>query len=571
MLRHFHIGSIRRKLMAAILLTSAAAVLVMATVMIAYERVQLRREVKDTLITEAELIARSVANSLAAGDVATARERLSALWVQRETVQACLHTPDGKLFVEYDPADAFSAVMPATGEVEFGPRYALLRWPVLRHNQLVGYVSLREDMQPRLRQLRLHFLIALAAIAGALVVAAALSLQLQRIISTPLRTLTRAARAVVKENDYGIRVVKRSRDETGELTDAFNQMLDEIARREAALAASEQRYRLLADTVPDLVCVYDLPARRNRYINRAVQRILGVTPEQFQNETLGHFVHPDDKPRLEAHHAALSAARDGEVLETICRFHDAEGRCHWLQLRDTIFTRDADGRVQQIIGAASDITALRDLQREVLEISERERARIGRDIHDSLCQQLVGVTLMLRLLRDKLQSRNPSEAVDAAEMERLLREAVHHAREISHNLHPAQFLDEGLCVALQNLADQTSQRCSVQCVAACQDGIKEVDRATALHLYRIVQEAVANAVKHAQSRRIDVRLSADAGVLRLTVQDDGCGFADTAGNGDGLGLRIMRYRARQIGGKLSVRSAEGSGTVVTCQWPVSGL
>jgi len=694
MLRIFHIGSIRRRLLLAILLTSTAAVLITVTVIVAYEHVRIREATKTRLYAETELIARATDDALASGDIATAKEVLSALWMRRGAISACLHTPDGKLFATYDLQNSFEPPPPAPGDVKFGSEYAQLCRPVMRDNKLVGFVTMRSEIQQQVRELRRLAGIALATIAGALVVALVLSFQLRQFISAPLLALTRAARAVAQQ-DYSVRVTKRSRDETGELTDAFNQMLDTIARREADLAASEERYRLLvesapegimvvanglvafinengakmlgaraaaeligraamefvhpdfheqvckrterltqerqvvpllekryvrldgsvfdvevnaqpvlhqgqeairvffrditerkkaeealaqsrrfiehiAETMPDVVCVHDLVSRRNVYINRAVQRILGLTPEQFLAEPTGHFVHPDDALRLAAHSASVAAARDGEIVETTCRFRDTDGHWHLLELRDTVFTRLPDGTVQQVIGVATDVTAHRELEQEVLAISERERARIGQDVHDGLCQQLVGVTFVVKLLREKLKGKNMAESADLEEIEDLVREAITEAREISHALYPERFLEGGLCVALQNLAAQTSKRYSVQCVTDCPDIALPIDDHAALHLYRIVQEAVTNAVKHANPSRIHISLSVDGGLLRLTVQDDGIGIAEKADQNGGLGLRIMQYRAHMIGGSLEVRPAEGGGTLITCRCPGSG-
>ena len=128
---------------------------------------------------------------------------------------------------------------------------------------------------------------------------------------------------------------------------------------------------------------------------------------------------------------------------------------------------------------------------------------------------------------------------------------------------PVELDPGGLMNALQDLADQTERMLGINCVFQCDDEVLVQDSTTATQLYRITQEAVHNAVKHAQPTRIDIALYVRDG-LRLTVQDDGCGWSRGATEHGGAGLRIMQHRARIIGGHLDVESDVGRGTTVTC-------
>jgi PAS domain S-box-containing protein len=215
--------------------------------------------------------------------------------------------------------------------------------------------------------------------------------------------------------------------------------------------------------------------------------------------------------------------------------------------------------------AAGAIARIR-LERQILEISDREQARIGQDIHDGLCQQLIGMAFNAHSLEQTLSSQERPEAGNARKICVLLDEAITEARRVCRGLYPVRLKTEGLVPALEELAQTASERFNLVC--ECDVGTRSLlcDITTATHLYRIAQEAINNAVKHSGARHVRLRLNADDAGLVLQVNDDGKGFKLRSGHSSGMGLHIMDYRARSIGGSLEIRDT-GQGTSVCCRVP----
>jgi len=221
-----------------------------------------------------------------------------------------------------------------------------------------------------------------------------------------------------------------------------------------------------------------------------------------------------------------------------------------------------------IIAVAIDVTERFRLQREILEISDREQARIGQDVHDGLCQQLIGATLKANALEQSLTAQQHQQALVAGKLCRLLDEAITESRRVCRGLYPIRLRTEGLVPALEELAANTSERHPLQC--RCEAGAAELhcDVTTATHLYRIAQEALNNAVKHSGASRLSLQLAESEGALLLRVSDDGKGLAPGPRRSSSMGLHIMEYRARLIGGSLRIQS-DPSGTTVSCRVPLN--
>jgi signal transduction histidine kinase len=211
----------------------------------------------------------------------------------------------------------------------------------------------------------------------------------------------------------------------------------------------------------------------------------------------------------------------------------------------------------------------RRLEREVLETTERERQRIGQDLHDSLGQQLTAASLAINGLITRLESAAPALAPQAENLGRQLRKSIAEVRVLSHGLAPVPLEDDGLMHALQELAETTSRSTGVRCAFECPQPVRVPDSTLASHLYRIAQEAVNNALKHAAPREIRIGLERHAERLVLEVDDDGEGLADALVSGDGIGHRVMRHRALLIGGTCEIGSSPAGGTRMACNIPSS--
>lgn len=209
------------------------------------------------------------------------------------------------------------------------------------------------------------------------------------------------------------------------------------------------------------------------------------------------------------------------------------------------------------------------LEKEILEISEREQRRIGHDLHDGLCQHLTATALAGQVLGQKLSALSLAESNDAGEIVRLLEEGISMTRNMAHGIAPLDMESEGLVTVLRGLAASVSQISRVECSLESDSPplIEDADAAT--HLYRIAQEAVQNALRHGKPRQIVMSLSRVRDRAELTVEDDGTGLPENWQSGRGLGTRIMAHRAGMIGGVLSIEPNPTGGTFVTCSFPLT--
>jgi PAS domain S-box-containing protein len=213
----------------------------------------------------------------------------------------------------------------------------------------------------------------------------------------------------------------------------------------------------------------------------------------------------------------------------------------------------------------------RQLEEEILRISEHEQRRIGQDLHDDLGQQLAGAWMMSSVLDRTLTQRSAAEAASAKGISALLEKALAQTRSLARGLHPVSPADGGLMTALEELAARSSAMFGIHCSLICPKPVQVDDQTLATHLYRIAQEAVSNAVKHGRAKAVNLELSATADGIRLTVLDNGIGLHAPSANHQGMGLRIMRYRADMIHGMLTIEKAKKGGTHLICIVPTKAL
>jgi two-component system, LuxR family, sensor kinase FixL len=206
----------------------------------------------------------------------------------------------------------------------------------------------------------------------------------------------------------------------------------------------------------------------------------------------------------------------------------------------------------------------RQLERELLEISEAERRRIGYDLHDSLGQHLTGIAFLSQALAQQLKARGSAEAAEAVQIVAFVNQAIAQTHQLATGLAPVTLETYGLVCALQELAANVEALCHISCTVTSNQALHIADHAVATHLYRIVQEAANNAVQHGHAQHIAITLAVLPGGLTLTVHDDGMGFPAAVTEPHGMGLRIMQHRARMIGATLAVQRAAQGGTCVIC-------
>lgn len=217
----------------------------------------------------------------------------------------------------------------------------------------------------------------------------------------------------------------------------------------------------------------------------------------------------------------------------------------------------------------SEIEQRKKLEREILNISEQEQRRLGQELHDSLGQQLTGISFMARVLENKLKEKKIEEAKAVAEIAKLVSEATNQARGLAKGLHPVDLDSGSLISSLQELASSTQHLFGIHCTFRYDKHITMSDNESAVHLYRIAQEAVTNAIKHGRTKNIEIRLQCDNDNAIITIENDGRDFPkEYETRGTGMGLQIMDHRVDLIGGKLKIRKGHKGGTRVSCTFPL---
>jgi signal transduction histidine kinase len=260
--------------------------------------------------------------------------------------------------------------------------------------------------------------------------------------------------------------------------------------------------------------------------------------------------------------------REAEVRRGRRRAEEALRRAYdELELRVQERTADLRTANAQLKTA---IAERRRLEYELLEITEKERRRIGLELHDDLGQQLSGLALMTKGLELKLAKRHAPEVPDAARIHNLVQQAMTHARDLAHDLAALDLKGDDLPAAFDGLAKHAAGLFKISCEFEAEGSLPRLESNIASQLYKIAQEAVTNAIKHAKASRVGISLANGSDVVVLTVHNDGLPFPNLTGSPTGMGLRIMNYRANLIGASLEIKGAGTRGTRVICTVPLEG-
>jgi signal transduction histidine kinase len=223
---------------------------------------------------------------------------------------------------------------------------------------------------------------------------------------------------------------------------------------------------------------------------------------------------------------------------------------------------------------ASEI-ARADLEKQMIEVGDKERRRFGHDLHDGLGQQLTGIALLSESLSKELASPNPPPAQQSAQqaeqISQLVSETIGWTRELARGLSPLTLETDGLVAAFEELAARAKRLFKINCIFDSELEELPIAEDRAIHVYRIVQEAISNSVRHGKAKNVRIGAATQDGRIVMTVTDDGSGLSAKTVAHPGLGLRIMQYRANLIGAELHVaRASEKGGTIVSCALPREG-
>ena len=337
--------------------------------------------------------------------------------------------------------------------------------------------------------------------------------------------------------------------------------------------AAERERHLLAMAVEqaaESILVTDAeinaPGPRVVYANRAHIRlfgysageVIGQSPRIYQGPKTDRAVLDRIRRRLEA--GELTSA------ETVnYRKDGSEVTIQW----EMAPVRDEAGEIVNWVGTQRNMTDQRRLEHEVLVATEREQERMAREIHDGLGQVLTGSAMKIAVVERELVNDGRDElAEELGRVRGHVSDALDQARAIARGLFPVEIGPGGLAPALRQLCQDASTVLGVACSFHADVSPAVASSEAAGHLYRIVQEATTNAVRHGRARQVAVTLSHDGDDAVLAVRDDGGGITEAAlEGGSGLGLRTMAYRARRVGGTLDVQPADGGGTLVRVRFP----
>jgi PAS domain S-box-containing protein len=338
----------------------------------------------------------------------------------------------------------------------------------------------------------------------------------------------------------------------------------------AALRALRESQVLLASFMQNVPCAVFMKDTEGHYL------YLNETCEKFFGRNVESCLGKSDEALWPRHMARRLKQTDAEicagkkVLETTETVTGPDGIHYWLATRFPILNEH--NRPIMVGGAAIDITERKRLEEEIQEISEQEKRRIGQDLHDGLGQHLTGIAFMAKALQQRLSTKRLPEASDAANITALVNDTITQTRDLARGLCPVEVERNGLHAALQQLSGSVEKMFGVSCSFNGDQPVLLDDNAAAVHLYRIAQEAINNAIKHGSAKSIEIQLASNNGFITLSVTDNGEGLAGIGQNGDGkgMGLRVMNYRAGMIGATLEISGEPGHGAKVICKMPQKG-
>ena len=359
-------------------------------------------------------------------------------------------------------------------------------------------------------------------------------------------------------------------------TNSFGQFERIIGSHEDKLSAIDELRQLALDSAELGIWINDLEDDVTLWDERA-REIFGVSPDEpiTVEKGLG-LIHPEDRALAERRvQEALDPGSSG-LYEVEKRIIWDDGSIRWINTRGRTYFDN--GRPVRMMGVVADVTErkkeqekLGRLERDLLRVQEEERRRISQDLHDGVASHLTGVSLILSSYKQRADSGGIVTADELDQLHQMVKEGERQIRQLSRGLHPGELEQRTLDQALEERVEHVNLQVEGRCTYEGMVKLPPIDREVATHLYRIGQEGLTNAARHAGAQHIRVRLDREGSRLILTVEDDGEGFDPDQTSDGGLGRRSMKYRAQLVGGELEVETAPGAGTTVQCRIPLKRL
>ncbi|OOO00855.1 MAG: Phytochrome-like protein cph1 [Chromatiales bacterium USCg_Taylor] len=592
---------IRRKLMIVILLTSGVVLLLTCAAFIAYELLSFRQTMVRNVSTLGQIIAANSTAALAFANQDDATEVLAALKAERHVVAASLYDANGELFAKYPaglPADAFP-VAPERDAYRFEHSHLVSVQPVVQgNNKRLGTLYLKSDLGAMYERLRLYSGIAALVLAVSFLVAYLLSRVLQQQISQPILALAETAKAISDRRDYSVRATKRSQDELGLLTDAFNQMLTQIQEQDRALRESEERLRLLLSATHLAAWDWDIAGRRRWHQEDLGQMAAGVVePEEGASARWFEQVHPEDRERV-ANRFHVLLAGGGRLWSEEYRYREPEGSYAYVLERGVVI-RNNEGSPLRMVGAMLDITARKESEEKVRRLNEDLTAAnqeleafsysVSHDLRAPL-RHIDGFTgLLAKHLDPSLDAagrRYLTKVSDAArQMAELIDDLLTFSRIGRTELRSARLDLSGLVEEVLRILEPETTGRDIEWVMS---PLPEAQGDPQL-LRLVFQNLIGNALKYSRPKpqaRIEIGVIREGAELIFSIRDNGVGFdtcyvdrlfgvfqrlhSGAEFEGTGIGLANVKRIVHRHGGRVWADGAVGEGACFYFSLPAGG-
>lgn len=340
-----------------------------------------------------------------------------------------------------------------------------------------------------------------------------------------------------------------------------------LARTEQRLDEMLERYSLA--TAAANVGVWDWNLETGEfYLDPNVKGFLGYRDDEIPNdiETWAGFVHPDDKePVMTAAQDVIDGRSPHYVFEH--RMCHKDGSVRWIMVRGEAI-RNEKGQAVRFVGTDTDVTERRELEQSARALSNEIQMRIGHDLHDGVGHDLSGLALMLQQFELQLTKEGSEYVERVHDLLELTRSVIQTTRNLAQSLSPV-VRTAGLAKSLRQFAIDAEQWYGIKCSAELpEEVLQRFSDVAANELYCIVREAVLNAVKHGLATSVEIEARVVGQRLLLNIADNGLGYRGVSPEESSMGLNIMQYRVRDLGGSLTITSRRGAGTLVVCSCPI---
>jgi PAS domain S-box-containing protein len=366
---------------------------------------------------------------------------------------------------------------------------------------------------------------------------------------------------------------------------------------ERELIESEKKYSVLVETAKDGVVI--IKDGVYKFANRAMESIIGYTTGELVSIKVMDTVAPEYRPMVAERYESLIAGKqvpsnyeftvrckggetkDVELSASLIQYKrepaimgfvrditdrkktENEIKKHRAQLAELVEERTSELTAANKL-LQQEVNERKVLEKALLETQERELQRIGYELHDGLGQILTGLSLKSQSLEDRLKEKLMPEAEVAARITSLIEKSKEHLKFLMKGTFPMNMDRHSITLSLDELASRVTRDFNLPCHFRCNTPIEFKCKEAVIHFYRIAQEAVTNSVRHGKPEKIDISLSKVDNRIKLSIMDDGTGIPDVHSNKDGMGLKIMNYRANIIGALLDIESETNKGTRITC-------